>query len=55
MFALAQRTGMPPYPMAFAFSYEFDKHICCPRVLFVLFLFLFFLLHCLSVPEFDSV
>lgn len=46
MFALARRTGMPPYPMAFAFSYEFDKHICCPGVLFVFLFFFITLLKC---------
>lgn len=29
MFALAPPAGVPAYPVALAFSYEFDKHICC--------------------------
>lgn len=29
MFALAPPPGVPAYPVALAFSYEFDKHICC--------------------------
>lgn len=28
MFALAPPAGVPAYPVALAFSYEFDKHIC---------------------------
>lgn len=29
MFALAPPPGVPADPVALAFSYEFDKHICC--------------------------
>lgn len=43
MFALAPPPGVPAYPVALAFPYEFDKHICC----------VFFLL--LQSGEFDSV
>lgn len=39
MFALAPPAGVPAYPMALPFSYEFDKHICCR----VFFLFVFFI------------
>lgn len=41
MFALAPPPGVPADPVASAFSYEFDKHICCVGFFFFFFLHYF--------------
>lgn len=48
MFALAPPPGVPADPVALAFSYEFDKHICCVGLFF-------FFFSLLQSGAFDSV